>query len=112
MRTIDNGETVSTTVTIKEDVATSHFVTRASKDDPRVEMTVTFDFSNVSHDDLVRLAERSIRIDMQRRYREAKSPERNNPELWERNWDVQSEFVESQRKTMAPAEKVKKAFAS
>ena len=98
MREIPRGEKVSRS-TITLDGSTIKVVVTTKEDretDRRVETTWSFDFSNCSDDEVLRLASKECVASAQRSWRAAK--DRLNPEVWdERTFDVKREIVDAVR---------------
>jgi hypothetical protein len=65
------------------------FSVRPSKNGERRKMAVTFDFANCSMEEIVKLATSTLRIDVQREYRDAGGePNQNDAARWNRTIDV------------------------
>ncbi len=90
--------TLSTSIT--ENIATVTFSVKPNgeKDSARYNLTQTFDFVDVSNDEILTLATRSLRIDVQSVWR--KDSDRMNAEKWaDRKWSVRAMLDQTRTKT-------------
>ena len=93
-------ETVYVTFSVKPD---------GEKGTPRYNLSQSFDFANVTHDELVALAVRSLRIDVQATWRKAK--DKMDADVWQdRKWSVRA-MLDQTRQKADPAQKVLNAAA-
>ncbi len=105
----DTQATLSTSIAGK--IATVIFSVKPNgeKDSARYNLTQTFDFDNVKTDEILTLATRSLRIDVQATWR--KDSDRMNAEKWQnRKWSVR-EMLDQTRSKADPATKVLNAVA-
>ncbi len=94
----DTQATLSTSIAGK--IATVIFSVKPNgeKDSARYNLTQTFDFDNVSNDEILTLATRSLRIDVQSVWR--KDSDRMNAEKWQnRKWSVREMLDQTRQKT-------------
>ncbi len=104
----DSPATLSTSVS--ENVATVTFSVKPNgeKDSARYNLTQTFDFDDVKTDEILTLATRSLRIDVQATWR--KDSDRMNAEKWQnRKWSVR-EMLDQTRQKADPKTKVLNAI--
>ncbi len=104
----DTQATLSTSIAGK--IATVIFSVKPNgeKDSARYNLTQTFDFDNVKTDEILTLATRSLRIDVQSVWR--KDSDRMNAEKWQnRKWSVR-EMLDQTRQKTDPATKVLNAI--
>ena len=110
MRTLAKGENASLSRSIdasKLTVTTTHTVKEDRDTDVRTELTWTFDFSKCSQEQILELAERSIRIRKQADWR--KDKDKNDAAKWDRvTFDVAAELAE--RRTADPMQRAAKAL--
>ena len=110
MRTLAKGENASLSRSISVEqmaVTTTHTVKEDRDTDVRTELTWTFDFSKCSQEQILELAERSIRIRKQADWRKAK--DKSDATKWDKvTFDVAAEL--SERRTADPMQRAAKAL--
>lgn len=109
MQPIPSGEQATLSTTIKGGVATVVFTVKPNgdKDAPRFNLTQAFDFSNVTENELIALAVRPLRIDVQSQWRASK--DKMDADVWQnRKWSVR-EMLDQTRQKGDPTQKVLKA---
>ena len=96
---IPTGELATLKTTIKGELATVTFTVKPNGDKgtARYNLTQTFDFKNVSHDEMIGLAVRPLRIDVQSIWRSAK--DKMDADVWQdRTWDVRAMLDQTRQK--------------
>ena len=111
MRTLAKGENASLARSINADtqtVTTTHTVKENKDTDVRTELTWSFDFSKCTPEQILELAERSIRIRKQADWRADK--DKGDASKWDKvTFDVAAELAE--RRTADPMARAEKALA-
>ena len=100
LRTFGKGETVEVTFTVKEN---------GEKDTARYNLVWSFDFANVTADEVRKLATRSLRIDGQSTWRKARN--KMDADIWQdKKWSVRAMLDQTKQKA-DPTQKVLNAAA-
>lgn len=103
LRMIPGGEkfTSSDLQTENPNIWVSKFSVRRSKDGPRYEKTVEWDFTNCTREDLIRMAFYDLRVWVQGNLRNAGDAMVDNPSLWAKV-DVKADRINAARQPVDP----------
>ena len=107
LQPIPSSEQATLNTSIEGKIATVVFSVKPNgeKGTPRYNLTQTFDFENVSEAELIALAVKPLRIDVQSIWRGAK--DKMNADVWQgRKWSVRDMLDQTRQK----ADPVQKAF--
>ena len=112
LQPIPSGEQATLFTTIKGKIAAVVFSVKPNgeKGTPRYNLTQTFDFENVSEAELIALAVKPLRIDVQSIWRSAK--DKMDADVWQdRKWSVRA-MLDQTRQKADPTAKVLKVAES
>lgn len=109
MRKLDKTEASNKSTTIMGDIVTVvHTVKPNEESQSRYELTWKYDYTNVTREELMRLATRPMVITKQGQWRGAK--DRMNTEKWDNVTFVIRDLLDGAKKKADPVEKAKKAL--
>lgn len=107
---IAKGEQATITRTVKGDKVTCTHSVKASNDDPnRYNLRWTFNFANVSQEEILTLASKAVLIDKQGSWR--KADDRMNAEKWQDATFNVRDMLDNRRQALDPTERVTKVAA-
>ena len=110
LQSIPTGEQATLKTTIEGEIATVTFTVKPNGDKgtARFNLKQTFNFENVSHDELIALAVRPLRIDVQSVWRSAK--DRMDSDVWQdRKWSVRAMLDQTRQKADPTAKVLREA---
>ncbi len=99
MQPIPAGEQATLKTTIEGEIATVIFTVKPNHDPgaPRFNLTQVFNFEDISREELIGLAVRPLRIDVQSVWRSAK--DRMDADVWQdRTWNVRAMLDQTRQK--------------